>query len=50
MGYKVPFLVGIGITRRTCVTKPNCTPPYHVESCGKACIFNKVSYSGTHFE
>src|SRR5580704_3607693 len=49
MGYKIPFLVGIGITCRTCVTKWNCTPSSHFEHCGKAFIFNEVSERGTCF-
>jgi hypothetical protein len=36
-------LLGLEITRRTCVTKPNCTPLSQIERCGKAFIFNKVS-------
>src|ERR1700683_1848126 len=39
--------LGLGITRRTCVTKSNCTPLSQNERCGKAFIFNIVSYLGT---
>jgi hypothetical protein len=35
--------MGLGITRRTCVTKWNCTPLSQDERCGKAFIFNKGS-------
>src|SRR5208282_5239463 len=41
--------LGLEVTCRTCVTKPNCTPQSQNERCGKAFIFNGVSYLGTHF-
>src|SRR5271156_2891095 len=39
--------MGLEVSRRTCVTKPNCTPLSQNERCGKAFIFNRVSYLGT---
>src|SRR6266436_6486698 len=41
--------LGLGITRRTCVTNWNCTPPSQEERCGKSFIFNRVSCLGTYF-
>src|SRR3984893_12757958 len=40
--------LGLEITRRTCVTKSNCTPPSQDEHCGKSFLFNKVSSLGTY--
>jgi hypothetical protein len=42
--------LGLEVLCRTCVTKPNCTPLSQNERCGKAFIFNRVSYLGTELE